>query len=397
MNSPVRYDTKFNLLFASFFIITLCFLLPSYAVAATHEVMVLDPRSFSPNDLTIEVGDTVRWVNADGGNQHDVTADDSSFNSDTAAGFTFEKTFNSIAEILYHCTVHSSPASSGGTAMNGRINVVAAQVSTDVSVESVNAVDGAYEAGEEFRVEAALKNTGGGDSGMFNVNVYASTDSDITIGDTLLGTISISNIAAGESEFIDESVDLPASLAVGDYLIGVIIDLDDNDATNNSNVDEVPIFVFTLFTMNAGLNDAWFNRDTNGQGFFITIFPKLGLASLAWFTYDTELPPLDATANLGDPGHRWITGAGLFIDNQAVMDIVITSGGIFDAASDVQRTDPRGSDGTLTLTFRNCNSGTIEYDITSIDRQGTVPIERVANDNAKLCNALLRESQLPPP
>jgi hypothetical protein len=37
------------------------------------------------------------------------------------------------------------------------------------------------------------------------------------------------------------------------------------------------------------------------------------------------------------------------------------------------------------LTFYNCNSGTVEYDITSIDQQGTVPIQRVAGDNIALC------------
>ena len=56
--------------------------------------------------------------------------------------------------------------------------------------------------------------------------------------------------------------------------------------------------------INAGLNDAWFNPDTDGQGFFIGVFPDLGVASLAWFTYDTELPDEGASANLGDAGHR---------------------------------------------------------------------------------------------
>ena len=51
--------------------------------------------------------------------------------------------------------------------------------------------------------------------------------------------------------------------------------------------------------MNASLNDAWFNPQTNGQGFFITVFPNLGYVSLAWFTYDTTLPEEGEQANLG--------------------------------------------------------------------------------------------------
>jgi hypothetical protein len=66
----------------------------------------------------------------------------------------------------------------------------------------------------------------------------------------------------------------------------------------------------------------------------------------------------------------------------------MTSGGIFDSASIIERTDPPGSDGTITLTFDSCNSGTIEYDIPSINRQGLIPIVRVANDNIVICEAL---------
>ena len=142
------------------------------------------------------------------------------------------------------------------------------------------------------------------------------------------------------------------------------------------------------FVMNAGLNDAWYNPITSGQGFFVTVFADLGVVSLAWFTYDTDLPPEDATANLGSPGHRWITAIGTFEGDTAVMNIEIASGGLFDTASDIQRTDPPGSDGTITLTFADCSSGLVEYDIPSIDRQGSVPIQRVAPDNIALCEAL---------
>jgi len=274
------------------------------------------------------------------------------------------------------------------------LGTVAATASTDVNIESINAIDGAYEAGEDFRAEATFNNTGDDDSGVFKVNFYASTDGNVTSGDTLLGAIDINNIAAGASQSINESVDLPEGLIAGDYFVGAIIDLTDNDTSNNINVDETPIYVFTEFMMNAGLNDAWFNSVTNGQGFFITVFPDLGFVSLAWFTYDTEQPPPEATANLGDPGHRWLTAGGFYAGNQAVMDIDFTSGGIFDTPTDVQHTDPAGSDGTLTLTFDNCGLGKVEYDITSIDAQGMVPIKRVATDNVVVCNALLRDAQL---
>jgi len=368
--------------------------MPLSAVAATHEVMVLDPRSFSPSVLTIEVGDTVRWINASGGALHDVTADDFSFASVTATSFIFERTFNSVAEILYHCSVHSRAASAGGSAQNGTINVVAGAAVADISIESVNAVDGAYAAGADFRVMASLKNTSSEDSGMFTVSFYASTDNNITTGDTLLGAKSITNVAAGASSNINENMTLPDGLPAGDYFIGAISDLVDTDPSNDTNVDETSIYVFTEFDINAGLNDAWFNPATDGQGFFITVFPDLGFVSLAWFTYDTELPPEDATANLGDPGHRWLTALGAIDGDMTEMNISITSGGIFDTPPD--EGFMRMDDGTIILKFNNCNEGTVTYDIPSIDADGVVPIQRVAIDNVALCNALLRESQQTP-
>ena len=162
--------------------------------------------------------------------------------------------------------------------------------------------------------------------------------------------------------------------------------ISDNLAGCNS-IEEI-LAGIDISRINAGLNDAWYNPLTSGQGFFISVFPDLGFVSLAWFTYDTELPPEEVTANLGDAGHRWFTAIGPIVDNYVIMNIEMTSGGLFDSATIIQRTDPPGSDGTIILTFTSCNSGTVEYDITSINRQGVVPIERVAGDNISLCEVL---------
>ena len=179
----------------------------------------------------------------------------------------------------------------------------------------------------------------------------------------------------------------------GEDFAGEITGLDnDGDgeydtADSDCGVEQQP------FKINAALSDAWYDPETDGQGFFITVLPDLGVMVLAWFTYDTVLPPEDATSNLGDPGNRWITTAGAYADDQAVLNIVLTSGGIFDTPGGVERTDPPGSDGTLVVTFDSCNSGTVEYNIPSINRQGIVPIQRVAIDNINIaaCEALNSE------
>ena len=113
----------------------------------------------------------------------------------------------------------------------------------------------------------------------------------------------------------------------------------DNDGDGDYDTADSDCGAADVFRINAGLSDAWYDPDTDGQGFFITVLPDLGVMALAWFTYDTVLPPDDATSNLGDPGNRWMTASGAYTDDQAVLNIVLTSGGIFDTPGGVERTD----------------------------------------------------------
>ena len=104
-------------------LLLVAFIAPALPLAAqtTHEV-VLSGLSFSPQELRINAGDTVRWRNQSG--FHDVVADDGSFDSGDASSeqFTFEVTFPDPGEVGYHCSVHGSP----GAGMFGKLIVEAA-------------------------------------------------------------------------------------------------------------------------------------------------------------------------------------------------------------------------------------------------------------------------------
>jgi glucose/arabinose dehydrogenase len=139
------------------------------------------------------------------------------------------------------------------------------------------------------------------------------------------------------------------------------------------------------FGINAGFNDAWYNPGTEGQGFLISVFPDAEIMFLAWFTYELERPPADVTALLGEPGHRWLTAAGSYSGNTAMLDIDLASGGVFDSGTPEVSHTP---DGTIVIEFSDCNSGTLSYDIESANVQGVIPIERVVLDNVALCEAL---------
>jgi hypothetical protein len=230
--------------------------------------------------------------------------------------------------------------------------------------------------------------------GLFDTATEVVNDSEgqgtivITFNDCLSGTVEY------DLTPIDQMGIVPIERIVNDN-VALCEMLEEDSATQQKGPQQVSRLtgeagseLLALAEMNAGLNDAWFNPETNGQGFFITVFPDNELVFLSWFTFDTSLPPDGATFNLPDPGNRWLTAAGTIVGNQATMDIDMTSRGLFDKASDVQRTDPPGSDGTITLMFEDCNSGTVEYDITSIEQTGTVPIQRIVTDNVGLCDLL---------
>ena len=140
-----------------------------------------------------------------------------------------------------------------------------------------------------------------------------------------------------------------------------------------------------LYELNAGLNDAWFNVGTDGQGFLITVFPNIKKIFLAWFTYDLERPAIGVTAVLGGPGQRWLTAQGDYTDDFADLTLYVTAGGIFDSEEPMTVTE---SYGELMIEFDTCNSGRVVYSIPSIFEQGEVTIERITLDNVSLCYLL---------
>jgi hypothetical protein len=197
-------------------------------------------------------------------------------------------------------------------------------------------------------------------------------DSGVTVAWTKVsgpGTVSFADSTA-----LDTTATLSES---GAYEL--LVTVDDGSVQRSASID-----VDTGFRINAGLNDAWYYPVTDGQGFFISVFPDKGRMSVSWFTYDTERPGPGVVANLGDPGHRWFNASGRYEGNRAVLTIKFATGGIFDAATEIERYQ----DGTMVLTFDDCNNAVVEYDIPSVMQSGIVPIQRIAGDNIALCEAL---------
>jgi plastocyanin len=351
------------------------------AVAQTTHVVTVGDNFFSPSELTIQVGDTVEWQNAAGGNSHNVTADDGSFASTTASSFTFSRTFNEAGVVDYNCTLHPG--------MTGTITVQAVQIQAELALTEVSVINGSYPQGSMINIESEVDNIGSSASGNFSINHYISTNTDITEQDTLLGTENRSSVPAGENSNGSFNATIPANLPPGSYFIGSIIQFNDANSSNNRNFEDEPITVTASnnsFGINIGMMDAWFDQATDGQGFLITVYPQSKIMFVAWFTFDTERPPQDATATFGEAGHRWVTASGPYDGDTAVLDIFLSTGGTLNSPQPPVFTDPMPY-GSMIITWTDCNTALLSYDIPSLGLMGDVVIERAFPENVPVCEA----------
>jgi hypothetical protein len=129
--------------------------------------------------------------------------------------------------------------------------------------------------------------------------------------------------------------------------------------------------------INAGMDGAWFDPDTSGQGFFIDAHPQPeggNFIFVAWFTYGDE------TAS----GLRWLTAQGGFEGSTAEIDVYETTGGSFD--------DPEPVDtikaGTMSLDFTDCSNALLTYSLPEENAEGDMAVIRVVPGAQALCEEL---------
>ncbi len=130
------------------------------------------------------------------------------------------------------------------------------------------------------------------------------------------------------------------------------------------------------FEINAGLNGAWFNQATPGQGFLLDVVPSTGTVFLAWFTFET------IDAKIGFEDQRWFTAQGPYQANRAEMVITLTSGGAFDDPLAVTN----ATTGTATLIFDSCTEASFDYAF-DVGTTGRIVLSRLTPD--ALCSALV--------
>jgi hypothetical protein len=129
--------------------------------------------------------------------------------------------------------------------------------------------------------------------------------------------------------------------------------------------------------INAGMDGAWFDPDTAGQGFFIDAYPDPeggNFIFVSWFTYGDE------TAS----GQRWLTAQGGFAGSTAEIDVFETTGGSFDDPKPINTTKV----GTMSIDFTDCSNAQLTYALPADSAEGDIAITRVIPGGQALCEEI---------
>ena len=129
--------------------------------------------------------------------------------------------------------------------------------------------------------------------------------------------------------------------------------------------------------INAGMDGAWFDPNTSGQGFLIDTHPDPeggNFIFVAWFTYGEDTVS----------GQRWLTAQGSFEGSTAEIDVFETTGGSFD--------DPQPPStikvGTMSIDFTDCSNAQLTYSLPDDGAERDVAISRVIPGSKALCEEL---------
>jgi len=155
---------------------------------------------------------------------------------------------------------------------------------------------------------------------------------------------------------------------------------------SQSDVDNicsgVEPYTGTDFTLNSGLNDAWYYPFTSGQGFSIAVYPDSQTVFVSWMSFDNKFPGGNAVSTVGDAGQRWLVAQGNYFGNRAELEIFSASGGLFDRTESTPEIEYVGN---MTLQFDDCTSGSIMYVLMPLWGGYMIPIQRVAPDSIMQC------------
>jgi len=179
-------------------------------------------------------------------------------------------------------------------------------------------------------------------------------------------TVSFSNCEQGQMTY-----NIPAENLQGSFPMQRVI------AGSGNVCEDRSVIAVEAVDINAGMDGAWFEPATSGQGFFIDSHPDPeggNLLFVSWFTYG------NSTAS----GQRWLTALGSFDGSVADMDIHETTGGSFDDPQTPSTTKV----GTMSIDFTDCSNAQLSYSLPADPATGDIAITRVIAGAQALCEEL---------
>jgi len=145
-------------------------------------------------------------------------------------------TYHVIAMTTLDSGTDRDPSNNG--AVSGTVTITAPDVpKPDLTVTSVS-VPATILTGKPLAINHTIANSGNAAAGTFTVRFYLSTDSTLDGGDLLLGSRTLTGLAAGASDTMVSTVTLPTGVTVGTYRVLVVADalaeVAERDETNNT-------------------------------------------------------------------------------------------------------------------------------------------------------------------
>ncbi len=367
-------------------VLTLFFLVSTSVWSQQVEMRILSNHNavnhYPGNDGLIGNADDVLSANSTVNNGSEPNmAGSYGYNAFNFGGASNENTlptgFNAITFVNGNVTVDQSVFNNGGGAIVSALNITSgsepfpghgAYTSTITAVNS-----GSYNpTTRDFTLNVDIS---------FLINGNTSTEPGLMLSGTAV-MLQASEFSTGSGDAYVDDVLVPLAQASG---ASSLVYFDGSGMLTNLGF---PIrFVISAtnggsgFAINQGISGSWFEPATSGQGFLIDVDPTIDFIFVAWFTYNDG----ENVKAIGSPDQRWFSASGNYSGNGANLPIFVSSGGVFD---DPQSTTTK-QDGTMNISFSDCGSGTIQYNIASAGLSGTIPIQRALPGTAMLCEALI--------
>ncbi len=166
--------------------------------AATFQVQMRD-FYFTPTNINIAVGDTIRWTNTTASTIHDSSSTNAAFpwaSGDVTAHSTYSLTFTQAGDFFYVCNRHFFAVVSPHREQTGHVIVASAVLPPSVSL--TNPINNQrFRAPASFSLQASASSSGGN---VTNVQFWAGAT---PLGNDALAPFSlpVNNLAAGNYSF----------------------------------------------------------------------------------------------------------------------------------------------------------------------------------------------------